>query len=95
MKKGFHIWFCIIMVSLLFICDVLADGKKLDEAEREAYAEGYAAAQQELEPAIERARITGFAEGYEQGREEAFEAAREAHEDPDSITYRFLFEGDE
>lgn len=93
--KAFHIWFCVIMVSLLLLCDVIADGKKLDEVEREAYSEGYTAAQQKLEPAIERARIMGFAKGYEQGREEAFEAAREAHKDPDSITYWALFEGDE
>ena len=77
MRKGFEIWFCIIMVSLLFIIDIFADGKKLDEATREAYSEGYeegySDAEYDLEPEIEYARISGYAEGYEKGRKEGFD----------------------
>lgn len=94
MLKEFEIWFCIIMVSLLFILDIFADGKKLEEATQEAYSAGYEAGYAALD--LEQREsgktyIDGYVKGLAEGKETGMATVKAALEDPDSLSSRILF----
>lgn len=98
MKKGFYVWFVIIMVTLLFLADHVQYRKELSEAKSEAYAEGYnsgyADAESELSFEIEDSYFEGYADGFTDGRKDGLDTARTALEDPDGILASFILSGD-
>lgn len=67
MKKGFYVWFVIIMVTLLFLADHVQYRKELSEAKSEAYAEGYSAGLDDGNISYQR----GYEDGLEEGAQKA------------------------